>query len=144
MRRTPHPRRVFLDSSGFLALINLKDVWHQQARTAWSQLTEERWSTFTTNFVIAETHALFLARIGRAAAADFLRGIDQSGTTIVRVAQRDEDQARSIVFRYDDKDFSFTDATCFAVMERLRIGAALTFDPNFSQYGLQVVGPEKP
>ncbi len=60
---------------------------------------------------------------------------------IVRVSQRDEQQAQAIILRYDDKNFSYTDATSFAVMERLRIGPAFTFDHNFAQYGIEMIGP---
>ena len=51
------------------------------------------------------------------------------------MAQRDERRAREIVFGYADKDFSLTDATSFAVMERLRIPQAFTLDRNFAQFG---------
>jgi predicted nucleic acid-binding protein len=45
----------------------------------------------------------------------------------------------SIIYQYDDKDFSLTDATSFAVMERLRVPAAFTFDRHFAQYGFTVL-----
>ena len=59
--------------------------------------------------------------------------------TIVRVEPEDEVRAREIIRRYDDKDFSLTDATSFAVMDRLGITTAFTFDRNFVQYGLDVL-----
>lgn len=39
------------------------------------------------------------------------------------------------------KEFSFTDCTTFAVMERLKIPAAFTFDEHFRQYGRFKVYP---
>jgi uncharacterized protein len=139
--RLLRPGRVLLDSSGFLALVNPHDAHHDEARAAWTIVTQERWHTFTTNLVVAETHALFLTRLSHDRATAFLRQILQSSTTIVRVSQRDEQQAHAIIFRYDDKHFSYTDASSFAVMERLRIGPAFTFDRNFAQYGLEMIGP---
>jgi predicted nucleic acid-binding protein len=130
---------VFFDSSAYLALANTSDVYHQQAQTIRTRLQQEQWRTFTTNFVVAETHALFLVRLGRTSATAFLHGIIQSSTTTVRVSLRDEEQARATVFQYDDKGFSLTDAMSFAVMERLGIPYAFTFDRHFTQYGLAVL-----
>lgn len=134
-------RLVFLDSSGLFALANAADAWHPQARAAWLQLTAERWQAHTTNFVIAEAHALFLALSGRADAAAFLRQMVQGPATVVRAGAADESRARAIIFQYTDKDFSLTDAISFAVMERLGIGVAFSFDRDFAQYGFRMLGP---
>lgn len=133
------PGRVFLDSSSFLSLVNVNDIHHQQARKIWYQIANERWGTFTTNFIIAETHSLFLIRLGQKSATLFLRKIIHSKTTIERVSPQDEKRACSIIFQYDDKDFSLVDATSFIIMERLNISYAFTFDRHFEQYGLIVI-----
>jgi predicted nucleic acid-binding protein len=104
------------------------------------QLVAERRRLFTTNFILAELHALLLTRANRHLAATVLREIDTSQvTTIVRVSTRDERRARAIIHQYDDKDFSLTDATSFAVMERLRMTHALAYDENFAQYGWTLI-----
>ncbi|MDO8691971.1 MAG: PIN domain-containing protein [Dehalococcoidia bacterium] len=136
-------RRAFLDSAGFLALVNPHDRYHQEARGLWAGLTNKRWRTFTTNFVVAETHALFLARLGQVSATAFLREMEQSSTTVIRVSPRNEERARWIIYRYDDRDFSFTDATSFAMMEQLNIPYAFTFDRHFAQYGLTPLTPDR-
>ncbi len=106
------------------------------------RLSDQRWWLFTSNFVIAETHALFLRRLGRGPAATFLRDMAPISATTVRVSARDELRAQDIIFQYEDKAFSYTDATSFAVMERLRIGTAVTLDVYFVQYGF-VALPER-
>ena len=136
------PHRVFLDSSGFLALIHPHDAYPQEARTCWAWLSDHHWLPVTTNFIIAETHALFLPRLGQAHATAFLRQLSQNATRIERVTVTDEQRALAIIFQYADKGFSLTDATSFAVMERLDITHALAFDRHFAQYGLTVLTPE--
>lgn len=138
--RTQHRRRrVLLDTSGYFALADRRDDHHEEAQAILTTLASVRWQGFTTNYVVAETHALLLNRLNRQIALRFLQQLDRGGTTIVRVNHRDEQRARAIIVRYDDKDFSLTDATSFAVMERLRIGVAFSFDRDFAQYGFQLL-----
>jgi predicted nucleic acid-binding protein len=126
---------VLVDTSGFYAALNRKDAAHREARRLFSQAREERWSLFTTNFVVAETHALILIRRGRNYAWQFLQSIYAGSTNVVRVEERDERRARSILEQYHDKDFSYCDAISFAVMERLGISEVISFDAHFRQYG---------
>ena len=134
---------VLFDTSAYFALADEDDANHAAAQALLSRLARERFRSFTTNFILAETHALLLTRLSRDSARRFLQEIDRSITTIVRVTPTDEQRARAIIYHYHDKDFSLTDATSFAVMERLRIGAAFTFDRNFVQYGLTVLAADQ-
>jgi len=133
-------QRVFIDSSGYFATASQRDAHHAEARETLRDLLAQRRRLFTTNFILAEVHALLLNRVNRSLAASVLFEIDNSAaTTIVRVSASDETRARAIIGQYQDKDFSLTDATSFAVMERLRIGQVFTFDRNFAQYGFSVL-----
>jgi len=40
---------------------------------------------------------------------------------------------------FSDKDFTYTDATSFALMERIDIMKVFTFDQHFAQYGFEIV-----
>lgn len=78
--------RVFIDTSFFFALINSKDAHHAQARSIFERLANEETEYFTSNFVLAEAHALILNRIGRNSAAQFIEAIKfRSVTNIIRV-----------------------------------------------------------
>ena len=128
--------RVFIDTSFFFPLVNTKDAYYAQARSLFERLTNEETEYFTSNFVLAESHALILNRIGRNSAAQFIEAIKfRSVTNIIRVTPMDESRAEEIIFKYTDKDFSYVDATSFAIMERLEITQCLTYDHHFVQYG---------
>lgn len=134
--------RVFVDSSGCFALKAVNDANHETARALLYELVGTRRRLFTSNYVVGETHALMLSRLGYEAALIWLLDIRESpGTTIVRVSLRDEQRAVEVLRRYDDKTFSFTDATSFAVMERLHIDQAFSFDEDFRQYGFHTLRP---
>lgn len=134
--------RVFVDSSAYYAFADRDEHdTHPIALTIRDHMIRERARLFTSNYVVAETHALLLVRLGRDIAARFLQEIDRSTTTIVRVSTADERRARAIILQYTDKAFSLTDATSFAVMERLHIVWAFSFDRNVAQYGLHLLTP---
>lgn len=106
------------------------------------EVIAERRNLFTTNFIPVELHALPLARMNREIAVRVLTEVENNRlTTVVRVSARDERRARAIILQYDNKDFSLTDATSFAVMERLVISQALTLDQDFVQFGWMTLGP---
>ena len=109
-------RRVLVDTSAYYASINRKADHNTQVLKMFAQLASQGRRAYTTNFIVAETHALVVSRLGRDVAARVLLGFYDSDTTIVRVKLADELQARGIITSHDDKDYSLTDATSFAVM----------------------------
>jgi predicted nucleic acid-binding protein len=123
---------VFVDTSGFYAAINRNDRNHDAAVALFGRGVEESWKLITSNFVLAETHALILTRLGRELATAWLRGVPAA---IMRVSQQDEEKAVRIILGYRDKAFSYCDATSFALIERLRIRSVMAFDVHFRQYG---------
>jgi predicted nucleic acid-binding protein len=132
-RRAAH--ELFVDSSGFFAAATRRDANFEAARRILERAASDRALLTTTTFVVAEAHALFLSKAGRDAGIRFLRSFEGSAMTVVRPTDEDEAAAREIVYRYDDKDFSLTDAISFAVMDRLRLTIAFTFDRDFERYG---------
>jgi predicted nucleic acid-binding protein len=128
-------KHVFVDTNGFYAALNRKDVCYQNARRLFKQGQKERWFLFTTNFVIAETHALILTRRGRSLAWRVLGSLYAGRINLIRVDEGDKRRARTIINQYQDKDFSYCEAIGLAVMERLKISEPISFDEHFRQYG---------
>ncbi len=95
-----------------------------------------------SDYLLDEVYTLIRMRVGHRAAVDFGQSIQASRFfRIEPVTPADFEAAWRIFSRYDDKLFSFTDCTSFAVMERLRIRTAFTFDDNFRDYGKFTVKP---
>ncbi|MBI3997857.1 MAG: type II toxin-antitoxin system VapC family toxin [Armatimonadetes bacterium] len=130
--------RVLVDASGFAALANEDDSNHRVARAIWDRLHWEHLAPFTTNFIVAETHALLLTRAGHSVARRWLRLVPVPETW---VTEEDYARGRQIIEAHRDKSYSLTDAVSFAVMERLSTRLAFSFDEHFSQYGLHRLQP---
>jgi predicted nucleic acid-binding protein len=127
-------RWAFVDSSAYYALIDAHESRHAAALVILRRLVSEHWRVYTSNFIVAEAHALILNRLGHRFGAQFLAEVDRGATVVLRVTEDDEQQAREILARYSDKDFSLTDGTSFAIMERIGISFAFTFDDDFGDY----------
>src|SRR5439155_8812665 len=96
-------RDVFVDTGAFYAALNRKDLNHRAAAGFFERALVEGWRLITSNFVVAESHALILARLGRAFAVSWLRCVPAA---VIRVSRDDEQKALRIILAYHDKDFS--------------------------------------
>jgi predicted nucleic acid-binding protein len=128
---------VLWDTGAAVALVNRRDQWHAEARRRLRLLQRKRERLLLTNFLAGEIYALLLSRLGGEVARRWLATND---VAVERVMEADETRAKGILLRYTDKEFSYVDATSFAVMERLGLRAAFTFDQHFPQYGFSVYG----
>ena len=54
----------------------------------------------------------------------------------LHISEADDEAAWEVFGRYTDKEWSFTDCSCLAVMRRFGIGEALSFDRHFEQMGI--------
>jgi uncharacterized protein len=128
--------QILVDTSAVYALIDRDDTYHRRATAILRSLPRRGLTPLLTNFVVAECHALLLSRLGADPAREWLL---KQIWLIEPVTPADEKRAREIIHRYVDKTFSYTDATSFAVMERLSVSEAFAFDPHFQQFGLKVL-----
>lgn len=129
--------RVFVDTSAFVALRNRAEQEHEAARAALSRLVDEKALLFTSNHVFAETYTALLVRVSRAEAIEWSRRF-RTGWTIelIRVDEPLEEDAWTLLESHTDKQWSYVDATSFALMERENVQTAFAFDHHFTQRGL--------
>jgi len=133
-------RSVFVDTSAFVALRNSAEAEHEQARAALSGLLAEGAALFTSNYVFAETYTALMVRVGRGEAIEWGRRFRDGGAIdLVHLDRPIEERAWEILEHYEDKRWSYVDATSFALLERGEESSAFAFDAHFSQRGLQLV-----
>ena len=133
-------KAMFVDTAAWVAAADSADgsgPFVRQARDRW--LTEGG-ILVTTDYVVDETLATIRFRLGLDASEAWWEQIE--GSTRLRmesVGEARREWARSLFFRYRDKDFSFTDCCSFVVLRELRIRRVLTLDHHFRQMGFEVV-----
>lgn len=124
---------ILMDTSAYFALTDKRDIFHHDALNF---IKENTLPTLTTDYIIAETLNLINQRLGHYYAIETGKKLfEPNRTNIIKIGNADIITAWRIFQRYDDKGFSFTDCTTFAIMERLKIPAVFTFDEHFKQYG---------
>jgi predicted nucleic acid-binding protein len=130
-------RRIFVDTGAWYALVDSKDPKHHAASEF---LAANPIPLVTTNFVFDETATLLRVRLGWKVAAEFGKRLkDSAFASLAAVQDRDEERAWEIFLKYRDVDFSYTDCTSFAFMERLRIDTAFSFDTHFNTMKYRVL-----
>lgn len=131
-------RGVLWDSSAILALLDADDADHARAMSVARRIASDKRTSFITNYVEAEAHALLLRKLGRAIARQWLL---TGGLPVVLVTPAEEQHAKEILARHTDKDWTLCDALSFAVLDARGVQRAFTFDQRFRQYGrIQVLG----
>lgn len=126
--------KIVVDTSAIVATLNKADRNHSEAVRLLDRARRDKAALVITNFIVGETYATLLSRVGSHAAR---RWLAENDIPVLRVTLGDERRAREILLKYTDKDFSYVDATTFALMERLNIQVCFAFDVHFEQFGFR-------
>lgn len=132
---------VFVDTGFFKALLDPQDDFHKEASTVSFVLEKNQTKLITSNYILDESYTLLRVRRGLDVAKK-LRELVFSGdrnVQVVRVQADDEANAWKL-FLNNWSGLSFTDCTSFAVMKRLGLKEAASFDEHFSRAGFKIVG----
>jgi predicted nucleic acid-binding protein len=135
-------RKVFIDTSAWVNIVNRDIPLHQQAVEIYTRLLSENVMFVTTGFILAEVHVILRRKIGYATAQEFLQKINDSARVqVVYPGLSTETAAKSILEKYADQDFSLTDAINFAFMHETGITEAFSYDHHFATAGFLLVNP---
>jgi predicted nucleic acid-binding protein len=122
---------VFVDSSVWFAAVFARETRHGVARKI---LLENKTDLVTTDHVLVETWLLLRNRFNQAAAEAFCQRVMRGWCRIETATHNDLSAAQTIREAFADQRFSLIDRTSFAVMERLGITRAASFDADFLIY----------
>jgi uncharacterized protein len=129
----------FVDTSFWIALLSEEDRYCAAAQAL---VRGGPGPLMTTNHVLGETWTWIGRRFGHGRAVACIRAVRAIPTlTLVHVDAEEEQDAWRWLRRRDEREYSFVDATSFAVMRRRRMREALAFDGDFSAAGFVELRP---
>lgn len=131
---------IFVDTSFWVAARLSRDDHHKAAIALFDDVTEQR--LVTSNHVLGETWTFLGRRDGHATAVAFLDMLARTSLIdVVRVSEDQEALALRWLRRHDEREYSFVDATSFALMRSLKIREALAFYGDFAAAGFTELRP---
>ena len=81
-------KKVFVDTAAWLALLNINDIWHQQAKQIRLELVKQSYIFITTEFILLEVGDALCSQNLRKNTANFLHNIYQlKSTKIITLSQ---------------------------------------------------------
>ena len=132
-------RRLFLDTSAWVSILDTSDDCHQKASRFWSGLKNTPVKVVTSDYVLDESYTRLRLSLGLRAAIALHEIVQQSNAiTVAEVGKDVRQEAWEVFVRYADKEWSFTDCSSFVLMLRLGLTEAFTFDEHFRQMGYVV------
>lgn len=122
---------AYVDTSAWVSLADASEVSHERVAAA---LRERQGRLVTADHVLHETWAVMRHRHGFREAETLVDAI-RSGIARIEVSGlADLEVAAAIGAAFADQDFSLSDRTTWAVMERLGIHDAVSLDRDFRVY----------
>ena len=130
--------KIFMDTAGFLAVLNQSDRFHPPAKQAWEAILSDDTMIVTSNYVLLETTTLLQHQFG----VDALRLFHSEIHPILEIIWIDQhlhDLALGILLSINRRQPSLVDCTSFQVMRAASIEQAFTTDIHFSEQGFTVI-----
>ncbi len=131
------PEKIYMDTTALIALANRKDKNHKKARNFLNSKLNEGVLFVIGRPVFAEFLNGTSKRVGKAKAIELYEAYTKSKFVIIeKETEEDWKRAWDIFLKYDDQDgMDLVDCLSFAIMERLNLKKAFTFDNDFETYG---------
>jgi len=132
--------RIFLDTSGLIALSDEKDINHNRAKTYLKGKVQGGARFVVGKNILAEYIDGVTKRVSKEKAIEELDRIMNSKLLVIEsFSESDWDKALRYFRKYHDHRIDLTDCLSFVIMERLDLKIAFTFDNDFKTHGFDVL-----
>lgn len=131
---------VFLDTNGWIALLNASDQLHQIADREWRKLIDAGSGIVLTDWIVAETGnglARTTAREGFSLAVRTL--LSSLRVEFIEVRGDLFQQSLNLYAARSDKTWGLVDCASFEAMRMRNVAAAFTNDRHFEQAGFEAL-----
>lgn len=132
-------RKVFIDSSVFLAFVDRSDINHQKAAKALENLAQFKMILYTSLQNITETYTVLNKEIGLSVALEFLESIVTSKIEILYPAQNDLTAVMKLIKSNRDRQISLREAINAVLMHKRDISQIYTFTYWYNLYGTSLI-----
>lgn len=127
---------IFVDTSGFYALLVQRDDKHAEAMRILRVAADEQRGFVTTDYVLDETATLLVARDCGHLLRDFFDTVFASAACHVEWTDAERfHTVKNFFLKHLDQHWSYTDCLSFRVMKERRLRDSLTKDAHFEQAG---------
>ena len=131
---------VLLDTSAIFAAARTKSDRHAEAGAAYRTLLTGTQRLVTTDLIVAELHALSLARVHPRFGLDLIdRLLTSDRIEVVAAGIERLAAAADLLQQRPGRAYSLTDALSFVLMRELSISRAFTLDADFAAEGFEVI-----
>lgn len=129
-------RKVFTDTSGWLAIVIESDFLHEKAAETYSDLLNSDCNFVTHDAVLLEIGNSLSKTKARETAVKLRENIENSNRIeLVSLSSEIIEAGWKLYAERSDKDWGIVDCISFIVMQRQNITEALTADKHFEQAG---------
>jgi predicted nucleic acid-binding protein len=123
-----------VDTSAILAVLEAGDANHAQAKAMWERTLGAGEELVCHNYILVETSAVILRRLGLEAVRVFEQDIVPA-LCLVWVTREVHEAAASAYLLAARQTLSLVDCVSFEIMRRTGIRSAFAFDRHFQEYG---------
>jgi len=115
-----NPYKLFIDSGAFIASMDKKDPFHQEAQLFYTSLKRNT-NLITSLLVVSETYTWLRYHANYHVSARFLDIIDKAEKAeflnIILLTKDMINKTHAVLKNYNDQELSYTDATSFVILE---------------------------